>query len=63
MYSDSLKAEVKMHRDSTKANVKLSKHKTRQKKKNGANLFLFGLFTGVILTLVVRYAINKVFRK
>ena len=66
MYSDSLKADVKMHRDSLKANVKFIKQETRQvkhKNKKGANLFLLGLVTGIILTLIVRYAINQALKK
>jgi hypothetical protein len=62
MYSNSLKADVKMHRDSLKADVKLIKQKTRQNKKS-QNLFLFGLVTGVILTIIIRYAINQALKK
>lgn len=62
MYSDSLKADVKMHRVSAKENVQLIKHKTRQNKKR-PNLFLFGLVTGVILTIIIRYAINQALKK
>ena len=66
MYSDSLKAVIKMHRISAKENVSFIKQETKQvkhKNKKGANLFLFGLATGIILTLIIRYAINQAFKK
>lgn len=59
MYSDSLKAEVKMHRVSAKQETKKTKHEN----KKGANLFLLGLVTGVILTLITRYAANQALKK
>ena len=66
MYSDSLDAAVKMHKQETKQNVQFIKQKTRQirhENKKGANLFLLGLVTGIILTLIVRYAINQALKK
>lgn len=66
MYSDSLDAAVKMHKQETKQNVQFIRQKTRQirhENKKGANLFLFGLATGIILTLIVRYAINQALKK
>lgn len=66
MYSDSLAAAIKMHRVSVKQNVKVIKQETRQvkhKNKKGANLFLLGLATGIILTLIIRYAINQALKK
>ena len=66
MYSDSLDAAVKMHKQETKQNVKFIKQETRQVKhenKKGSNLFLLGLATGIILTLIVRYAINQALKK
>ena len=63
MYSDSLKADVRIHRDSLKANVKLVKHKTRQKKKNGYNLFFLGLVMGASLTLFFKYVASQTFKK
>lgn len=65
-FSDSLGATVKMHRVSAKENVKSIKQETRQvrhKNKRKANLFLFGLVTGVILTFIIRYAINQALKK
>ena len=66
MYSDSLDAAVKMHKQETKQNVQFIKQKTRQirqENKKGANLFLLGLATGIILTLIIRYAINQALKK
>ena len=66
MYSDSLDAAVKMHKQETKQNVQFIKQKTRQirhENKKGANLFLLGLVTGIILTLIIKYAINQALKK
>ena len=59
MYSDSLEAVVKMHRVSAKQKTKQVKHEN----KSGANLFLLGLVTGIILTIIIRYAINQALKK
>lgn len=66
MYSDSLKAAIKMHRVSAKANVQFIKQKTKQVKhenKNGARLFMLGLVIGIIITLIIKYAINQALKK
>lgn len=59
MYADSLDAVIKVNKQNTNQNIKVVKHKN----KKGANLFLFGLVTGIILTLIVRYAANQAFKK
>lgn len=59
MYSDSLEAVVKMHRVSAKQKTKQVKHEN----KRGSNLFLLGLVTGIILTIIIRYAINQALKK
>ena len=62
-FSDSLKTLRRMYSDSLKANVKLVKHKTRQKKKNGYNLFFLGLVMGASLTLFFKYVASQTFKK
>ena len=59
MYADSLDASIKMHHVSAKQTVKVVK----QENKKTANLFLIGLFTGIILTIITRYAINQALKK
>lgn len=66
MYSDSLEAAVKMHSDRAKEMIKIEKQKTKQvrsENKKGFNLFIIGLLTGIILTLIIRYAINQALKK
>jgi hypothetical protein len=65
VYDDSLKAEIKMHDDSLDAAVKINKqdNKVKIKTKKKSNLFLFGLLTGIIITLITRYAINQALKK
>ena len=60
VYDDSLKAEIKMHDDSLDAAVKINKqdNKVKIKTKKKSNLFLFGLLTGIIITLITRYAMK-----
>jgi hypothetical protein len=64
--NDSLKAAIKMHDDSLDAAVKINKQDNKVKiktQKKKPNLFLFGLVTGIILTLITRYAINQALKK
>lgn len=61
MYHDSLQAEIKMHSDSAKTSVKVEKQKTKQGR--NPNFFLLGLLTGIILTLIAKYAINQALKK
>jgi len=55
VYGDSLKAAVKINKQDNKVKIKTQKKKS--------NLFLFGLVTGIILTLVTRYAISQTLKK
>ena len=62
MYQDSLRNALKAQKialQKQKVEAKKETKKTRHKNKKGANLFLFGLATGIILTLIIRYAINQ----
>ena len=59
MYQDSLRNALKTQKVEAKKETK----KTRHENKKGANLFLLGLVTGVILTLIIRYAINQALKK
>jgi hypothetical protein len=66
VYDDSLKASIKMHDDSLDAAVKINKQDNKVKiktKKKKSNLFLFGLLTGIIITLITRYAISQALKK
>lgn len=70
MYEDSLRNALKTQKiivkHEGKKNKQAEKQKTKQVKhenKKGANLFLLGLATGIILTLIVRYAINQALKK
>lgn len=66
MYRDSLKAEIKMHSDSANTIIQIEKQKTKQVKsenKKGFNLFIIGVLTGIILTLISKYAINQALKK
>lgn len=57
MYSDSLEAEIKINKQDNKVVIKADK----QKKKS--NLFMLGLMTGIILTLIIKYAFNQALKK
>jgi hypothetical protein len=66
VYRDSLKAEIKMHDDSLDAAVKINKQDNKtviKTRKKGPNLFLIGFITGIFSVIIVRYAINKTFKK
>jgi len=72
-FADSLKAirkmyeiQIKMNRDSSSTAIKIEKQKTKQIKyenKKGFNLFIIGVLTGIILTLISKYAINQALKK
>jgi hypothetical protein len=55
MYSDSLDAVIKINKQESKVAIK-----TRKK---SPNLFIIGLLTGIILTLIFKYAINQALKK
>jgi hypothetical protein len=55
VYGDSLKAAVKINKQDNKVKIKTQKKKS--------NLFLYGLLTGIILTLTTRYAISQTLKK
>lgn len=59
MYEDSLKNARKTQKIIVKQETKKVKHEN----KKGANLFLLGLATGIILTIIIRYAINQALKK
>ena len=64
--NDSLKAAIKMHDDSLDAAVKINKQDNKaiiKTKKKSPNFFLLGLITGIIITLIARYAINQALKK
>ena len=66
MYQDSLRNALKAQKialQKQKVEAKKETKKTRHENKKRANLFLLGLVTGVILTLIIRYAINQAFKK
>lgn len=66
MYDDSLRNALKTQKielQKQKVEAKKETKKTRHENKKGANLFLLGLATGVMLTLIIRYAINQAFKK
>lgn len=66
MYDDSLKNALKAQKialQKQKVEAKKETKKTKHENKKGANLFLLGLVTGVILTLIIRYAINQALKK
>lgn len=70
MYEDSLRNALKTQKIKLKQEAEIknqqAKQKTKQVKhenKSGANLFLLGLATGIILTLIIRYAINQALKK
>jgi hypothetical protein len=61
-----LKAEIKMHDDSLDAAVKTNKQDNKvviKTRKKSPNFFLLGLITGIIITLIARYAINQTLKK
>ena len=65
-FNDSLSVIRAMYNDSLRASVKIERQETKQiksKNKKGANLFLLGLSIGIILTLIVKYAINQALKK
>jgi wyosine [tRNA(Phe)-imidazoG37] synthetase (radical SAM superfamily) len=57
MYSDSLEAEIKINKQDNKVVIKANKEKKK------SNLFMLGLMTGIILTLITRYAFNQALKK
>ena len=59
MYEDSLRNARKTQKIIVKQETKQVKHEN----KSGANLFLLGLATGIILTIIIRYAINQALKK
>jgi len=64
--NDSLKHMRKVYADSLDAAVKINKQDNKtivKTKKKRNNLFIFGLLTGIILTLTTRYAINQTLKK
>jgi hypothetical protein len=66
MYRDSLRNALKAQKialQKQKVEAKKETKKTRHENKKGANLFLFGLVIGIILTLIVRYAANQALKK
>lgn len=66
MYDDSLRNALKAQKialQKQKVEAKKETKKTKHENKKGANLFLLGLVTGVILTLIIRYAINQALKK
>jgi hypothetical protein len=66
VYTDSLKATIKMHNDSLEAAVKTNKQDNKvviKTRKKSPNFFLLGLITGIIITLIARYAINQALKK
>jgi hypothetical protein len=66
MYKDSLRNALKAQKialQKQKVEAKKETKKTRHENKKGANLFLFGLVIGIILTLIVRYAANQALKK
>jgi hypothetical protein len=66
MYEDSLRNALKTQKialQSEKVEAKKETKKTRHENKKGANLFLLGLVTGIILTIIIRYAANQALKK
>lgn len=66
MYDDSLRNALKAQKialQKQKVEAKKETKKTRHENKKSANLFLFGLVTGIILTLIIRYAVNQALKK
>lgn len=66
MYSDSLRYVRIMRKIDNELEKSIKKQETKQvksKNKKGANLFLLGLSIGIILTLIVKYAINQALKK
>lgn len=66
MYDDSLRNALKAQKielQKQKVEAKKETKKTKHENKKGANLFLFGLVTGIILTLIIRYAANQALKK
>ena len=64
--NDSLKHMRKVYADSLDAAVKINKQDNKtivKTKKKKSNLFLLGLVTGIILTLITRYAANQALKK
>lgn len=66
MYDDSLRNALKAQKielQKQKVEAKKETKKTKHENKKGANLFLLGLVTGIILTLIIRYAANQALKK
>jgi hypothetical protein len=66
MYEDSLRSALKAQKIALQKQKVEAKKETKQVKhenKKGANLFLLGLATGIILTIILRYAINQALKK
>lgn len=66
MYEDSLRNARKTQKITLQKQKVEAKKETKQVKhenKKGANLFLLGLATGIILTIILRYAINQALKK
>ena len=66
MYSDSLRYARIMRKIDNELEESIKNQETKQvkiKNKKGANLFLLGLAIGIILTLIVKYAINQALKK
>lgn len=66
MYQDSLRNALKAQKialQKQKVEAKKETKKTKHENKKGANLFLLGLVTGIILTLIIRYAANQALKK
>ena len=64
--NDSLKHMRKVYADSLDAAVKINKQDNKtivKTKKKRPNLFVLGLVTGIIFTLITRYAINQTLKK
>ena len=66
MYSDSLRYARIMRKIDNALEESIKNQETKQvkiKNKKGANLFLLGLAIGIILTLIIKYAINQALKK
>lgn len=66
MYDDSLRNARKTQKialQKQKVEAKKETKKTRHENKKESNLFLFGLVTGIILTIIIRYAANQALKK
>jgi hypothetical protein len=66
MYDDSLRNARKTQKielQKQKVEAKKETKKTKHENKKRPNLFLFGLVTGIILTIIIRYAANQALKK